>query len=57
MRPRARHAIVFRNSFVKCGGDIEEPGGFELGGTGPFAFTNVAGEVGQVLEKKVKVFA
>ena len=50
MRPRAGHAIVFRNGFIKSGRDIEEPGGFELGGSGPFAFTNAAGEVGKVLE-------
>ena len=51
MRPRARHAIILRNGFIECGGDVQEPGGPELRGAGPFAFANAAGEVGQVFEK------
>ena len=57
MRPRAGHAIVLRNCLVECGRNVEEPGGLELGGPGPFALANAAGEVGKVLEKGKKVFA
>ena len=57
VRARAGHAIVLRNSLVKCGGDVEEPGGFELGGPGPFALADAAGDVGKVLEEGKKVFA
>ena len=57
MRPRARHAIVLRNGFVECGGNVKEPGGPELGRAGPLALTDAAGEIGQVVEKSVKLFA
>ena len=57
VRPSARHAIVFGNRIVKCGGNVKEPGGPELGRAGPLALTDAAGEVGQVVEKSVKFFA
>ena len=57
MRPRAGHAIVLRNGFIECGGDVQEPGGPELGRPGALALANAAGEVGKVLEKGKKVFA
>ena len=50
-------AIVFGDSLVECGGDIEEPGGAKLGRAGPLAFTNAAGEEGKVFKEGMKVFA
>ena len=57
MRPRAGHAIVFSYGFVECGRNIQEPGGSELRRAGPFTLANAAGEVGQVLKERVKIFA
>ena len=57
MRPGTAHAIVFGDGFVKCGRNIEKPGGTKLGRAGPLAFTNAAGEEGKVFKEGMKVFA
>ena len=57
MRPRAGHTIVLCDCLVKCGRNVEEPGGPKLGRPGALALANAAGEIGKVLEKGVKVFA
>ena len=57
MRASTGDAVIFGYRFVECGGNVEEPSRPKLGGAGPFAFSNAAGEEGKVFEEGVKVFA
>ena len=57
VRPRTGHAIVLRDCLVKCGRNVEEPGGPELRRPCALALANAAGEVGKVLEERMKIFA
>ena len=57
MRPGTGDAIVFGDSLVECGGNIEEPSGAKLGRAGALALTNAAGEEGKVFKEGMKIFA
>ena len=51
------NSVVFGDGLVKCGGDIEKPGGAKLGRAGTLALANAAGEEGKVFKEGMKVFA
>ena len=57
MGPSASDAVVLGDGFIDCGRNIEEPRIAKLRGAERIALADATGEVGNVLEKGVEIFA